>query len=208
MRPPLGEQRGAPCTPCARRCPGGCRGPAACGSSPGRCGRPRARAAGYRCPPKLRWRMRPSAVRSNSAPHASSSRTRSGASFACSSAMRQLLRYWPPRMVSAKCTCQLSRSSTLASAAAMPPSAITVCALPSSDLQTSPTDAPARRRRDRRAQPGAAGADDQDVVLEGLVARLRGSASRSRCPSSRAGRRCRRRPRRTGCTRPSACGRG
>ena len=57
--------------------------------------------------------------------------------------MRQLLRYWPPRMVSAKWTFQLSRSSTLAIAAAMPPSAMTVCALPSSDLQTRPTDAPA-----------------------------------------------------------------
>src|SRR5688572_518456 len=67
---------------------------------------------------------------------------RSGASFACSSAMRQLFRYWPPRMVSAKCTRQLSRSSTLAIAAAAPPSAITVCALPNSDLQTRPTLAP------------------------------------------------------------------
>src|SRR5438094_284176 len=86
--------------------------------------------------------MRPSAVRSNIAPHASSSRTRSGASFACSSAMRQLFTYWPPRIVSAKCTRQLSRSSTFASAAAMPPSAITVCALPSRDLHTRPTDAP------------------------------------------------------------------
>ena len=57
--------------------------------------------------------------------------------------MRQLLTYCPPRMVSAKCTCQLSRSSTLASAAATPPSAITVWALPSSDLQTSPTETPA-----------------------------------------------------------------
>src|SRR5205814_3366180 len=57
--------------------------------------------------------------------------------------MRQLFTYWPPRMVSAKWTFQLSRSSTLARAAAMPPSAITVCALPSSDLQTSPTDTPA-----------------------------------------------------------------
>ena len=36
---------------------------------------------GYLWPPKLRWRMRPSVVRSNSAPHASSSRTRSGASL-------------------------------------------------------------------------------------------------------------------------------
>ena len=56
--------------------------------------------------------------------------------------MRQLLTYWPPRIVSAKWTCQLSRSSTLASAAAMPPSAMTVCALPSSDLQTRPTLTP------------------------------------------------------------------
>jgi hypothetical protein len=56
--------------------------------------------------------------------------------------MRQLFTYWPPRIVSAKCTRQLSRSSTLASAAAMPPSAMTVCALPSSDLHTSPTVAP------------------------------------------------------------------
>src|SRR5438270_12796300 len=57
--------------------------------------------------------------------------------------MRQLLTYCPPRMVSAKWTFQLSRSSTLASAAAMPPSAMTVCALPRSDLQTRPTETPA-----------------------------------------------------------------
>src|SRR5438309_6780232 len=98
---------------------------------------------GYLWPPKLRWRMRPSRVRSKTAPQASSSRTRAGASWACSWAMRQLLTYWPPRMVSAKWTFQLSRGSTLASAAAMPPSAITVCALPKSDLQISPTDTPA-----------------------------------------------------------------
>src|ERR1051326_5560999 len=86
--------------------------------------------------------MRPSLVRSKSAPQASSSFTRSGASLACSSAMRQLFTYWPPRMVSAKWTRQLSRSSTLASAAATPPSAMTVCALPRSDLQTRPTERP------------------------------------------------------------------
>jgi hypothetical protein len=40
------------------------------------------------------------------APHASSSRTRSGASWACSSAISGWLTYWPPRMVSAKCTRQ------------------------------------------------------------------------------------------------------
>mgnify|MGYP003694766017 CR=1 FL=1 len=44
-----------------------------------------------------------------------------GRFLACSSAIRQLLTYCPPRIVSAKCTFQLSRSSTLASAAAMPP---------------------------------------------------------------------------------------
>ena len=48
----------------------------------------------------------------------------------------------------------------------MPPSAITVCALPSSDLQTRPTVTPARRGLDGGAQPGAAGADDEHVVLD------------------------------------------
>ena len=38
-------------------------------------------------------------------------------------------------MVSRKCTCQLSLLLTLPIDAAMPPSAITVCALPNSDLQ-------------------------------------------------------------------------
>ncbi len=45
-------------------------------------------------------------------------------------------------MVSAKWTRQLSRSSTLARAAATPPSAITVWALPRSDFETTPTFAP------------------------------------------------------------------
>ena len=40
---------------------------------------------GYLWPPKFRCRILPSAVRSNSAPHASSSRTHAGASLACSS---------------------------------------------------------------------------------------------------------------------------
>src|SRR3989449_2175174 len=86
--------------------------------------------------------MRPSLVRSKSAPQRSSSSTRSGASWACSCAMRQLLSILPPRIVSRKWTCQLSSGHTLPSAAAMPPSAITVWALPRSDLQTSPTDTP------------------------------------------------------------------
>ena len=51
--------------------------------------------------------------------------------------MRQLLSILPPRMVSRKWTCQLSSGQTLPMAAAMPPSAMTVWALPSSDLQTT-----------------------------------------------------------------------
>ena len=98
---------------------------------------------GYLCPPKLRCKIRPSFVLSKTAPQASNSLTRSGASLACSSAIRQLLTYCPPRIVSEKCTFQLSRSSTFAIAAAIPPSAITVCALPSRDLQTKPTETPA-----------------------------------------------------------------
>ena len=50
-------------------------------------------------------------------------------------AMRQLLSILPPRMVSRKWTCQLSSFHTLPMAAAMPPSAMTVWALPRSDLQ-------------------------------------------------------------------------
>ena len=53
--------------------------------------------------------------------------------------MRELLRYMPPRMVSAKCVDQESRSSAFPIAAAMPPSAMTVCALPSRDLQIRAT---------------------------------------------------------------------
>ena len=38
-------------------------------------------------------------------------------------------------MVSRKCTCQLSFGFTLPMAAAQPPSAMTVCALPNKDLE-------------------------------------------------------------------------
>ena len=62
--------------------------------------------------------------------------------MACNSAMCQLFRYLPPNMVSWKWTRQLSSDSTLPSDAAIPPSAITVCALPSSDLQTRAVRAP------------------------------------------------------------------
>src|SRR6266853_6063553 len=94
------------------------------------------------CPPNARCKVRPSSVRSNSAPHCSSSITRSGASCACNCAMRQLFSIFPPRTVSRKCGFQPSAESTLAIAAAIPPSAITVCALPNSDLLTTPTEAP------------------------------------------------------------------
>ena len=49
----------------------------------------------------------------------------------------------PPTIVSRKWTCHESAGATCASAAATPPSAMTVWALPSSDLQTRPTSAPA-----------------------------------------------------------------
>src|SRR3954451_5918816 len=97
----------------------------------------------YLCPPKSRWEIRPSSVRSKSAPQSSSSWTRSGASWACSWAILQLLSIFPPRMVSRKWTSQLSSGQRLPMAAAMPPSAITVCALPSRDLQTIAVFAPA-----------------------------------------------------------------
>src|SRR5665213_3522018 len=57
--------------------------------------------------------------------------------------MRQLLISWPPSMVSAKCTSQLSSGSRLPMPAAIPPSAMTVWALPSSDLVTTVTLQPA-----------------------------------------------------------------
>src|SRR5436190_2613314 len=56
--------------------------------------------------------------------------------------MRQLFSILPPRMVSRKWTSQLSSAMTLPMAAAMPPSAMTVWALPSSDLQIRPVFAP------------------------------------------------------------------
>ena len=136
-------------------------------------------------PPNARCRICPSSVRSNSAPHCSSSRTRSGASCAWSCAMRQLLRNFPPRMVSRKCVRQSSALSTLPIAAAIPPSAMTVCALPSSDLHTRPTRAPCARPTacalmpirplcqgfNRGAESGTARADDQYIVFVGFVGR-------------------------------------
>ena len=46
---------------------------------------------------------------------------------------------------------------------------MTVCALPSSDLQTSAVLAPSADDFDGRAQTRAAGADDDYVVFVGLI---------------------------------------
>ena len=59
-------------------------------------------------------------------------------------------------------------AATWPSAAATPPSAMTVWALPSSDLQTRPTSAPAALASIAARRPGPAGADDEDVVRAGL----------------------------------------
>jgi len=84
--------------------------------------------------------------------------------LACNSAIRQLFRYWPPRIVSAKWTRQLSLSSTSASAAAIPPSAITVCALPSKDFEITATLAPAAEAPPPPAGPRP-GSNNQNIVL-------------------------------------------
>ncbi|SHV11328.1 Uncharacterised protein [Mycobacteroides abscessus subsp. abscessus] len=59
--------------------------------------------------------------------------------------MRQLFRNLPPRMVSPKCTCQLSLEFALRIEAAHPPSAMTVWALPNNDLHTTATRRPCSR---------------------------------------------------------------
>ena len=57
--------------------------------------------------------------------------------------MRGLLSILPPTSVSLKWVVQESFGATWASAAAIPPSAMTVWALPRSDLQTTATRTPA-----------------------------------------------------------------
>ena len=57
--------------------------------------------------------------------------------------MCQLFRYLPPNIVSWKCVCHPSSGATFPRAAATPPSAITVCALPSRHLQMTAVRAPA-----------------------------------------------------------------
>ena len=83
--------------------------------------------------------------------------------------MRQLLRYWPPRIVSAKWTRQLSRSSTLPIAAAIAAFGHHRVRLAEQRLADEPDAHALRRGFDRRAQAGAAGADDEHVVLDRLI---------------------------------------
>ena len=79
-------------------------------------------------------------------------------------------------MVSRKWTIQLSLEFTLPIDAAAPPSAMTVCALPNSDLEMIAVFLPASRASIGRAEAGATGADHDDVV---------GSAAGSRYQSCR-----------------------
>ncbi len=83
--------------------------------------------------------------------------------------MRGLLRYWPPRMVSAKWTRQLSRSSTLRHGgrdAAFGHDGVRFAEQRFADH----ADAHAGRRGfDGRAQARAARADHQHIVFEGLI---------------------------------------
>ena len=174
-RRPARDQPGDRALHVDRRCRARRPGPGASGSSRGRSGRRRGRGAGASDRRTAAGGSARRVVRSKTAPHSSSSRTRSGASSAWSWAIRGLLRSLPPTIVSRKWTCHESAAATWPSAAATPPSAMTVWALPSSDLQTSPTSAPGRLGLDRGPQAGPAGADDEDVVRADLRPR---SASR------------------------------
>ena len=150
------------CTPCRRRCP---RWTPCCWSvriisRPVRS--PTCARRAYRWPPKSRWRMRPSFVRSKSAPHSSSSWTRSGAFLRVELGHAPVVQHLAAahRVAEVDLPVVLA-ATTLPSAAAMPPSAMTVCALPRSDLQMSavfdaqraaPRWRRAARRRRRRSR--------------------------------------------------------
>ena len=121
---------------------------------------------GYSCPPKFRWLILPSLVRSNTAPHASSSQTRSGASLACSSAIRQLFRNLPPRMVSRKCTCQLSFGFDVAHGGRAATFGHDRVRLAEQGLGDDRGLLAVQPRLDRGAQSRAARADDHHVVGE------------------------------------------
>ena len=123
---------------------------------------------GCEWPPNGRWRIRPSAVRSKTAPHSSSSRTRAGASVAWSSAIRGLLRSLPPTIVSRKVDLprivrrdvpERGRDAALGHDGV---------GLAEQRLADEPDVGTGGLGLDRGAQAGPAGADDQDVVRAGL----------------------------------------
>ena len=78
--------------------------------------------------------------------------------------MRQLLTYWPPRMVSAKWTFQLSRSSTLAMRRGHAAFGHHRVGFAQQRLADQADGDAAGRRFDCGTQPGAARPDDEDVV--------------------------------------------
>ena len=83
--------------------------------------------------------------------------------------MRQLLSILPPRMVSRKWTCQLSSGQTLPMAAAHAALGHDRVGLAEQRLADERHAQAALLGLDGGPQPGAAGADDDDVVVVGLV---------------------------------------
>ena len=78
--------------------------------------------------------------------------------------MRQLFTYWPPRIVSAKCTFQLSRSSLLRHRRGHAAFGHHGVRLAEQRLADEADRDAGVGRLDRGAQAGAAGADDEHVV--------------------------------------------
>ena len=142
---------------------------------------------GCEWPPNGRWRIRPSSVRSKTAPHTSSSRTRSGASMAWSWAIRGLLRQLAadhrvaevdlPRVVRGDVG-ERRRDAALGHDRV---------GLAEQRLADEPDVRAGGPRLDRRPQPGAAGADDEDVV--GRVCGSVGSIIAGRVDASEVDRR-------------------
>ena len=75
----------------------------------------------------------------------------------------------PLFMVSMKCVRQPSSASTLPRAVAMPPSAMTVCALPSRLLVTMPTERPRSAAEIAARKPAPPAPIYEDVVFADLV---------------------------------------
>ena len=132
-----------------------------------------------------------------------------------------LLTYCPPRMVSAKCTFQLSRSSTLRERGGDPAFRHHGVRFAQQAICKPSRPHAGRGSFDRSAQTRAAGADDEDVVLEGFVSGMakvtgyerqrfnstnpRLEPNRARCPSSTGARKDRRSRPRTNSSMPTSC---